>query len=336
MIAYRRTKRFTVLAIAVTTTLAWSCSDPEGSVLVPTDTDAEALRKACGDGRCGRRETCTTCPIDCGPCAPGTESDAGADTESGAVDQTERPPVLFANGWENRSEIGCSLEGLLDGPGGVSSTWWNDFGPYLGATCGTPSIAEIVTAEKHDGERALQVNFEPDGSQNGPDFRIAQGFDDRTEIYARWWIKYSTNWVWAGADHKLAIFGEDGGGQNIYYNVRGNGNGGNGRVVIHVIPADTLFEDTSTDVAPGIWHLCEIHIVAGANGRVEAKLDGRLLTLTNESGGNPLSVNTGPSIGYIKLDTTYNLYSYPTSLGLSMKTWYDSVAVGTASWIGGR
>ncbi len=336
MPAARKTTWFMAVTLAMSAALS-SCGDPGSIRDAATDSDAEALRKSCGNGSCDRRETCTSCPTDCGPCPPelppSEPGGEGAGTATGP-DGTS-PPVLFADGWENRTELGCTLEGLLDGPGGASSTWWADFGPHLGATCANPPIAEVVTTEKHDGNRALQVNFEPDGSQNGPDFRIAQGFGNRSEIYARFWIKYSSNWVWAGADHKLAILGDDGGSQNVYYNVRGNGNGGTGRVVIHVIPADTLFEDTSTNVAPGVWHLCEIHVVAGANGRVEAKLDGRLLALTNDSGGNALSVNTGPSIGYVKLDTTYNLYAYPSSLGLSMKTWYDSVAISAAGWIGG-
>ncbi|MEQ1877011.1 MAG: hypothetical protein ABL958_10225, partial [Bdellovibrionia bacterium] len=139
--------------------------------------------------------------------------------------------------------------------------------------------------------------------------------------------------------HKVAIFGGSNyNGQNVYYNVRGNGNGGPGRVAIAVTATDVVFSDfNGPTMTPGVWHLCEIHIVAGVNGRVEAKLDGRLLNLTFEAGNPavPTNVNTGADIGYIKLDTTYNAYSYPSSLGLSMKTYFDTVAVGTGGWIGG-
>jgi hypothetical protein len=143
--------------------------------------------------------------------------------------------------------------------------------------------------------------------------------------------------VWASADHKLAIFGAGGDAptQDVYYNVRGDGDGGPGHVVIHVIPADTLFEDTGTNMEPGVWHLCELHVVSGEHGLVEAKLDGVLLELTNEGGLDPNDVDTGTSIGFLKLDTTYNEYSYPSGLGLTMETWYDSVAVSDERWIGG-
>lgn len=247
----------------------------------------------------------------------------------------QSPGLLFENGWENRTDLGCGLQTLLDGSGGTSGTWWNDFGPsYPGLCNGTPPVAQIVNNERHDGNRSLQVNFVPNaGSQNGPDFRIIQSFGNRQEIYARWYVKYSNNWVWASADHKVAIFGTASGTQDVYFNVRGNGNGGTGRVVVHIIPADGLVEDRSTNMAPGVWHLCEIRIRSGVNGLVQVKLDGQLLNLTGNV--NPNNVNTGSTVGSIKLDTTYNAYSYPTSLGRTMQTWFDSVAISANGWIGG-
>jgi hypothetical protein len=247
------------------------------------------------------------------------------------------PPLIFQNGWENRSELGCTLNGLRDGTGGVTNNSWNDFGPAYPGLCSGVPVAEIVNTEKFEGNRSLQVNFEPTGSQNGPDFRIGQDFSARNEIYARWYVKYSNNWVWATSDHKVAIFGSPSYSQDVYFNVRGNSNGGAGRIAVHAIRADTVFSDRNSNMTPGVWHLAEIHIVAGTNGRIEVKLDGRLLNLTDEGprGLSPLNVNTTSSLGYIKLDTTYNSYSYPSSLGLRMKTWFDSVAVSGSGWIGG-
>lgn len=238
--------------------------------------------------------------------------------------------LIFENGWESQTSLGCGLQILLDGAG------WDDYGPS--STCNSPAVAQVTSAERHDGNRSLQVNFYPDGTQNGPDFRIIQSLGGaRTTTYARWYVKYSNNWRWASSDHKIAIFGDQSSSQDIYFNVRGNGNGGTGRVAIHVIPSDTVFSDTSTDMSPGVWHLCEIRIVSGSNGSVQAKLDGRLLNLTAEAGrgGSISNLNTGANVSYIKLDTTYNAYSYPSSLGLTMQTWFDSVAVSTQGWIGG-
>jgi hypothetical protein len=255
---------------------------------------------------------------------------------AGSSVSAQTPTIIFSNGWENRTELGCTLNGILDGTGGRTATAWEDFGPSYPALCSPRPVAEVVNTESVDGARSLQVNFAPDGSGNGPDFRIGQVFGNRTEIYARWYVKYSDNWVWASQDHKVAIFGNSAGSQDVYFNVRGNGNGGQGRITIHVIPADNaLFYDPSSNMSPGVWHLVEIHIVSGGNGRVEAKLDGQLLSLRSDFGSNPLNLNTGSGLYYFKLDTTYNNYAYPTSLGLNMKTWFDAVAVSSNAWIGG-
>src|SRR6185295_3771466 len=58
---------------------------------------------------------------------------------------TAQSQFIFANGWENRTETGCTFNGLVDGPGGgYYQNSWNDFGPRLSDTCGrTPFTAEI-------------------------------------------------------------------------------------------------------------------------------------------------------------------------------------------------
>ena len=254
------------------------------------------------------------------------------------IDTSAQVQLIFQNGWENRTDLGCAFNTLIDGAGGLSTVHWNDFGPRLDVTCASPFIAQITTAERHDGNRSLQVNFRPDGSINGPDFRMGQDFGgNRNEIYARWYVKYSPNWRWATADHKVVIFGNASYTQDVYFNVRGNSQGGQGRIAIHAIPADVVFSDVNSSMSPGVWHLCEIHIVSGPNGRIEAKLDGQLLNLRDEGsrGLSPLNVNTGSGIGYFKLDTTYNNYAYPSSLGLNMNTWFDTFAISTQGWIGG-
>ena len=120
----------------------------------------------------------------------------------------------------------------------------------------------------------------------------------------------------------------------MYFNVRGNGNGPSGRPVIYVTRLDTMFSDRSVDIRPGVKYRFEIHIQNGQ--RVEAKVNGRLLNLTPEagSGASPIAANAGT--GMIKLDTTYNAYSYIESVGgaLPARTWYDRVQISTQGWIG--
>lgn len=233
-------------------------------------------------------------------------------------------PLFFESGWENQVGLACGPADLLDASGSAGSEW----GAYGG------SNGCVVNTEKHDGSRALQVTHTPDGSINGPAFRIERFFGDRSEVYVRWWVKYSNNWVWGNNQHKVAILGPVGNAQNIYFNVQTDGvRGGPGYVVIAVIPGYDEFSDPTAVMTPGVWHLCELHIVAGTNGRIEAKFDGRLLNLRSRFGLSPNNVNTGPAIGYLKLDTTYNDYAYPTSLNRTMHSWYDSVAMSTVGWI---
>jgi hypothetical protein len=240
--------------------------------------------------------------------------------------------LIFQDGWDSGVGTGCDDTKITD------NRAWTDFGPS--STCSNPPVAEVVNDEHFEGSSSLRVNFKPDGTANGPDFRIVKTFGTNiNQIYARWYIKYSNNWIFASADHKVAIFGVgDQETQDIYYNVRGNNGGGpNGRVVIYLTRTDSVYSDPSVTMTPGVWHLCEIHIVSGSNGLVEAKLDGRLLNLQYEAGNmvNVRNTNTGSGLGYLKLDTTYNAYSYPSSRGLSMSTWYDSVAASTSDWLGG-
>lgn len=143
--------------------------------------------------------------------------------------------------------------------------------------------------------------------------------------------EYSPNWVWGNNEHKVLIVGDVTGNfnQNVYFNVYADGQrGGQGRINVYLATVGSSFKAADSDpkMTPGVWHFCELHVVAGTNGRIEAKLDGVLLTLRSSPGThNPLNVNTGPSIGYIKPDTTYNDYAYPSSLNLTMHAWYDSV-----------
>jgi hypothetical protein len=50
------------------------------------------LRRSCGDGRCNSRETCSTCPADCGSCGPGVDGgDTAADLAAAPADGAAAP-----------------------------------------------------------------------------------------------------------------------------------------------------------------------------------------------------------------------------------------------------
>lgn len=235
--------------------------------------------------------------------------------------------LVFSNGWDNTAlPLGSSMETLLDGRG------WNDFGPSYR----TPyQIAEVVN---RNGSRCLQVNFLPGAGGNGPDFRIIKSLGQSyANVYAYWEQEWSANWVWASADHKLAIFGANESDQAVYFNVRGNTDGlqgSNGRPVIYVTRLDTMFSDRNVRIYPGRKYRFEIHIQNGQP--VQAKVNGQLLTLTPEAGSGTAPIAASNGTGSIKLDTTYNAYSYIESVrdALPAQCWYDNVKVSTQGWIG--
>lgn len=231
-------------------------------------------------------------------------------------------PLIFSNSWETAA-LGDSLESLLD------NRHWTDFGPSYHSPY---QIAQII--QFASGVKALQVNFLPGAGGNGPDFRIIKVLGQTySNIWAAWDQDWPPQWQWASADHKLAIFGPNDSSQDVYFNVRGNGNGPIGRPVIYIRQLDTMFSDRSVEIRGGVKYRYEIHIQQGQ--LVQAKVSGRLLNLTPEA-GNATQPIAQTGVGAIKLDTTYNNYAYIESVrnALPANTRYSRVAVSTVGWIG--
>jgi hypothetical protein len=232
-------------------------------------------------------------------------------------------PLVFSNSWETAA-LGESMASLMDNGN------WDDFGPSYHSPY---HIAQIVQL---GAGKALQVNFLRGAGGNGPDFRIGKTFSHTPlpDVYIAWTQSWSPTWVWAGADHKLAIFGANDSDQAVYFNVRGNGNGPVGRPVIYITGQDTMYSDSAVEIRGGVSYRYQIHL---QNGRpVEAKVNDRLLNLRPEAGSGTSPVSPASGIGFLKLDTTYNAYSYIESVAgaLPANTRYSDVKVSTQGWIG--
>lgn len=248
------------------------------------------------------------------------------------VTATQPPPpppptgtLLFHDGWENRTELGCTLNGILDGNGGRSMTSWEDFGPRFPDLCGgSEPDAQVINTDSVDGSRSLQVAQKP-GQENGTDFRMGQTFANQSEFYSVFYVKYASNWIWSTADHKMMIVMGPDYAQNIYLNVRGQGNGTPGYVVVHDLPADTRFDSSVKQISVGVWHKMELHVVAGVHGKIEVKVDDvpTAFPVTNEVGLKITDTNTGPSFISAKIDTTYN---DGASIKGIMHQWFDNVS----------
>ncbi len=232
-------------------------------------------------------------------------------------------PLVFGNGWDDASmPLGDGMMTLLD------NGRWSDFGPSYH----TPyQIAEVVS---RNGSRMLQINFLPGAGGNGPDYRIIRNFGQNfSQLFASWEQEWSPSFRWASADHKLAILGAgNGDSQDVYFNIRGNSGGTSGRPVIYVTRLDTMFSDRSVSIVPGVKTVFEIKIINGQ--RIEAKVNGRLLNLTPEAGSGTAPIAGSGGTGFIKLDTTYNAYSYIEGIpgALPARTWYDDIRVSTVGW----
>ena len=165
--------------------------------------------------------------------------------------------VIFQDGWDGGVGTGCTETNITD------NRAWNEFGPSNTCTAILPSPRSSPMRGSKGPRRCASTSHRMARQTGRTSGSSAPGAPTTTRSIARWYIKYSDNWVFASADHKVAIFGVGNqGSQDIYYNIRGNGGGGpSGRVVIGVSPVDTVYSDPSVEVTPGVWHLCEIHIV---------------------------------------------------------------------------
>jgi len=240
---------------------------------------------------------------------------------------------FFASGWEDAPGTTCAFDNLTD------SSAWDDYGP-AGTCSEVPVIAQLSTTEHNSGSRSLQVHFKDGDGANGPDFRIVHAYGTtHATTYLRWYQKWDSNWRWSpGNDHKMVITGPPPEQQLVYFNLRGVTGGASAYGAIHIISPDTVVSDQTITVSPGAWYRFELGVQWGAGGWVRAKINGTNLTLTHEAGNvvDPENVNPGSGGAFIKLDTTYNAFTYfeANVVGDAANCYYDDVAVATDDWVG--
>jgi hypothetical protein len=243
---------------------------------------------------------------------------------------------LFSTGWDNAPSTGCSFNNLTD-----NTVFANDYGPA--SSCSAPAIAEVVTAEFVSAPNSLRINMLSGFGTNGPDFRIGPyPFPPSVgPVYIRWREKFSSNYYFNTADHKMVIWGDAITAQDYYYQLRGNPGNTTARITVHYISGGGLFEVLSgpgSAVSRNVWHTFEARIVYGVNGSLQLRYDGSPVTLTQigASGINLANFNnSGHLFQYAKLDTTYNGYDNPAvQAATPFYLWYDDFGAGTSDWLG--
>lgn len=274
----------------------------------------------------------------------GSPTDGSVDIGAVAMAVTNTANV-FSSGWELATGTAATCNADINDPLTDHFLWNGDYGPGSGAVCSaTPPIARLDTVVIHGGTKSMRIHYKVGDGANGPDFRISRLYgQEYGELWFSWYQYWDANWVWAAADHKMVIVGavSPSFSQDVYFNIRGNGVGQSGRFIVANQTADAFFRDVGTagNVIPGVWNHFEAHIVSGTHGSMEARVNGVQLTLSKEAGSgttNVSDINTGPSLGYIKLDTTYNDFATFESnvVGGSSNTYYDDVGVSNLGWIG--
>jgi hypothetical protein len=270
----------------------------------------------------------------------------GTDGEEDIVDvpDTEEPgpgELIFASGWENAATGGCDIGPLTD------DLAWTSYGPpdICAHPCnGGNAVAEVFATGCREGSRCLRVIMPPNAAcdVSGPHVRILKTLPaPQAELFVRWYIRWSDNWVWSSGSANMMVLGTSGtsGTQTLFVSVRGNDDDTTGRVAIRDAVTDEIYSDPDVTVTRGAWHRVEVHVVTGTAGRLEARLDGVTLDLLSADGDPagtpPEGIDTGSEVGFILLDAAYESYLYLVSNGEETSALYDSVAVhGPGGWIG--
>lgn len=196
----------------------------------------------------------------------------------------------------------------------------------------------------------------------GPDFRlpyqlVSNPNNITSDVYCRFYVRWSENYYWRQADSKTIIWGGYHGGnfhQEYYFQTRGLPGNRTAKVVLYNVNINGSGDDgfvraTNVTISPGVWYRWEwwAHYASGTDGFVKARIDGTDLTWTYEA-GNGAALTWDPNahdnsafvgVNYLKLDGTYNGYDdtavqdWITTNG----TMYKHIgrwAAGTSGWIG--
>jgi hypothetical protein len=238
------------------------------------------------------------------------------------------------NGWENRTELGCTWSGIVDAFYDTShnppntATNWSDFGG-AGACSTTPPEAEIDTTVVHDGNRSLRVAQRP-GEINGTDFRVVKMFSSaQAEVTLIAYLRFADDYQWATGDHKNFIFLGANEAQTVYVNHRGqDGDPLHARWVLAL--NDIVYSDKTNFVTRSTWYRIRVHIKTGTHGAMEmwVRPDGgteQRLNMTFDAGQTAnLADMPIPAVYGFKIDTTYNNGSFVKSIWYR---WFDTVAM---------
>ena len=238
--------------------------------------------------------------------------------------------LLFWSGWENRSELGCNENALIDRDSAMTLPTDTGFDgtPPFETLCtnsnGNPD-AEVVVEAGPDGveTRMLRVR-QSTGHLNGTEFRLGHSLAPQNDVYVSWWIKYSADWQWT--TRETAMFMTN----MVEVGVEGRDDGSPATIRIHLIASDTQFVATEPQISVGVWHFCELRVVAGARGRIDMRVD-QMPVVLEATAADPHDVNTGAATDAATINTAYGDGAFLDQRMSSDAPWfsyYDDVRIG--------
>lgn len=260
----------------------------------------------------------------------------------GLASQAQAQTTIFESGWEDAPSTGCTFNNNTDNGA------WTDYGPS--STCTpSPPLAEASTADARSGTKSLRLYFRDGDGDNGPDFRLEAptlpGAPLSGTVALSYWMKWSSGWFWATADHKTLIVNTTASSQGIYLNLQqGSGGGSTAKFRVFAPVGVDRCESNNITINRGEWVHIEAKFVMGAGGTLDMKLNGTLATWTGCTGGIDFSnINLGTGLNTIKLDSTYNCFDAPApnvcpdpnnfEFNADLESaFYDDVRVCTGDW----
>ncbi|MCI0426445.1 MAG: hypothetical protein L0Z46_00340 [Nitrospiraceae bacterium] len=198
----------------------------------------------------------------------------------------------------------------------------------------------VVNTDHFDGTKSMQWTYPVNGGASWIEGR----YSALPEIYYRFYIKNSSNWVWSGNGNKLSFVGNATIGHNIMID---QGIFGDNKTVLipqYGSPATWYYQNVASVSWPlNKWVCTEMHFKANtvgqANGAIEGWIDGikvfnySAVNLDKTSGAGTFSqigpsgywnCTTGQPINGSTCDTSSQANQHPT-----MYRWIDNVVVST-------
>lgn len=178
----------------------------------------------------------------------------------------------------------------------------------------------IITdpAKAYKGSSVLQLTYLP--GTTGPGFSDATWSRSVSQVYQRWYQKWSSGWIWSGVATKMVKLRPAGGAApDLFVGVMW----GSGYMALQVEGVSGNLEQRTQRFNGGQWYCIEVFADL-ANNRILAWIDDQEVFNLNQSWGSTTSLGSTLISGY------YNEGgSTPNGVPQKQYTWHDEYVVST-------